>query len=372
MDHSRPTCALIGLLAVTAALYAALWWAPFVYQDAGYLSAAPVWTLPGRGLAMWTWMLTGHDAGLAHLVNLALHLLNGALLYALLRRLVPQASLALIAAGIFLLHPLSSEAIAYVTGRADVLITTGALLATWAVIVWTDQGGLWRVGLCALGLIGAALSKEIGFVAALLCVLTLSLWRGNHPAASLARAGVGIGAGVVIGASWWRMATWIGVAPESGGSALSWPAFAWLQLGAVWDRLVRVVFLRGFTVDPDALALSEGWRIGAAVATVALVALAVIAWRRVPLLTWALMWLGVCLLPRFVFAGQEFVKEYQLYPAMVGVSVVGAVALQALLEWIDELRLSGVSEVRDASREGEPRRRVRRGGGAVSGAAASA
>jgi tetratricopeptide (TPR) repeat protein len=56
-----------------------------------------------------------------HLHNLALHLLNAALVFAIARRLFGEARWALAIAGLFALHPIQTEAVVYLSGRRDVL-----------------------------------------------------------------------------------------------------------------------------------------------------------------------------------------------------------------------------------------------------------
>jgi hypothetical protein len=92
-----------------------------------------------------------------------------------------------------------------------------------------------------------------------------------------------------------------------------------------------MVYPVGFVVDPDALALSVGWQLVSALLTLHAAVIAVWAWRRAPLVAWGIVWVGLCVAPRFVFGSAEFLKEYQLSTAMVGLSVLGGAALSSLL-----------------------------------------
>ncbi len=64
-----------------------------------------------------------------HLTSVLLHALNGALVYRLARLLGCGAFAALGGALLFAVHPIHTEAVAWVTGRVDVLATTCTLLA---------------------------------------------------------------------------------------------------------------------------------------------------------------------------------------------------------------------------------------------------
>ena len=117
--------------------------------------------------------LWGAGAFGAHVINLALHLLNTGLVVTLARRGGVAPAAALLGGAIFALHPLQSEAVAYVSGRTDLLMTSGALLS-WLAL--GGGGSAWRRGLGAAAAGGIAmLSKESGF--ALLLLWPWWAWR---------------------------------------------------------------------------------------------------------------------------------------------------------------------------------------------------
>jgi len=112
-------------------------------------------------------------------VNLLLHLANGALLYALLRRIVDRLvpstttvspdAVALVISGLWLLHPLHVSSVLYITQRMNVLATTFMLagLVCYAegrlLSLRGDRSGVWT-GIFGMGLFGllAVFSKETG------------------------------------------------------------------------------------------------------------------------------------------------------------------------------------------------------------------
>jgi hypothetical protein len=112
-------------------------------------------------------------------VNLLLHVANGALAYALLRRIIgrllaPGATasadvLALLIAGLWVLHPLHVSSVLYITQRMNILATTFTLMG---LVCYTegrllslrgDRSGVWSalIGMGLLGLLGV-FSKETG------------------------------------------------------------------------------------------------------------------------------------------------------------------------------------------------------------------
>ena len=89
----------------------------------------------------------------------------------------------------------------------------------------------------------------------------------------------------------------------------------------------------GFSIDHDALALSPDALALSGLASVIAVAFIGWTWRRVPLVAWGLAWIGLSVAPRFVFRTSEFLTEAHLYLPLVGLSVIGAVALSTCWTW---------------------------------------
>ena len=294
-----------------------------VYEDANWLRTVDQWvwpTVPGRTLTYLsqhlTWRAVGVQPAVMHAINLCVHLLNGVLLWGILRRWA-GACVALTALAVFLLHPLTSAAVLYLTGRADLLMTLGLLLALWcaAAETWTSVTVVWLV----LALLAAMASKELGIVGPIVVGWTLLLQR-RWPRVS--RGGLWLGA--VVGVAMltlivFRVPSWFEMPPSAGGSALPWGPF-WIAQGSMTaDLLLRTVWLGGYTIDHDALVVSP-WTL----AILPLLAVYGVVVRR-PLVTWALGVIALATLPRWVFRTSEFVTEPQLYLSMVGVAtLVGA------------------------------------------------
>jgi hypothetical protein len=77
------------------------------------------------------WLYGGHPAGY-HALNLLLHLASGGLVYRILRHpsmKVASPAIAFWTALLFLLHPIATEAVTYISGRPTVLMTCGYLAA---------------------------------------------------------------------------------------------------------------------------------------------------------------------------------------------------------------------------------------------------
>jgi predicted TPR repeat methyltransferase len=127
---------------------------------------------------------TGTDsvAGL-HAFNVILHALNAWLLIVLARRFGAPGAVAAAGAAVFALHPLQSGAVAYISGRTDILAFLFVLLAlhgacTAAIATAPDASGATKakgaVGalLALVAVVAATLSKESGVVAGPLVAAT--------------------------------------------------------------------------------------------------------------------------------------------------------------------------------------------------------
>jgi tetratricopeptide (TPR) repeat protein len=104
-----------------AALFSQDYWNPFgaggLYRPATTVSFLVDYAVLGNG---------ERPLGY-HLTNLALHLACVALLYALVLRLARRPWAAAVAAALFGLHPITTEAVTYIAGRADLLMAAGTL-----------------------------------------------------------------------------------------------------------------------------------------------------------------------------------------------------------------------------------------------------
>lgn len=183
---------LAALLALTAAAYAASVGGAFVWDDVilirdnprlatldGALAAAggdffqqaaasdplsgyrrPVPTL----LNALTLAAAGPTPWVFRLTNLLLHLGAVALAFGLLRRLGVGPRAALVGAGVFALHPAQTEAVAFVSGRTDLLAAVFGLLAVHGHLTARRRGSArWAAG-AALALGAAIASKEVALV----------------------------------------------------------------------------------------------------------------------------------------------------------------------------------------------------------------
>ena len=107
---------------------------------------------------------SGGDPSGYRVTNLVLHALAAALLLLWLRRCTEAPGVALLGALVFAVHPALSEAVAWVPGRNDSLVTLWAL-ASWLALMRARAAAGWRWRLAHLaGWLLALLSKEAAVV----------------------------------------------------------------------------------------------------------------------------------------------------------------------------------------------------------------
>lgn len=120
--------------------------------------------------------------GFMHLVNLLLHIGNTFLVYLNVRVFVPRTNngirgLPFTAALLFLIHPLTTESVNWISGRTDPLAAFFALGATWLAMKSIQDGVLPRLWLASFLLILGSMSKEVAFFVFPALILFIALYR---------------------------------------------------------------------------------------------------------------------------------------------------------------------------------------------------
>jgi tetratricopeptide (TPR) repeat protein len=113
--------------------------------------------------------LNGEDPSGYHVMNILIHALNGILVFFLLEELFARRMLSLLTALFFVLHPIRTEAVASIVGRAESLSACFVLVAWLLYIRHCKTGRIRWLGLSAAVFVLAVLSKEsaLAFVALL-------------------------------------------------------------------------------------------------------------------------------------------------------------------------------------------------------------
>ena len=120
-----------------------------------------------RPILMASFALDYHQWGLEpfgyHISNILIHLGNALLVYGIIRLVFRRELLAFFTSMLFVLHPVQTEAVTYISGRADLLAAFFCLLSLYFFITYLDFDGyrkrLYFVA-SALSFLFAMLSKE--------------------------------------------------------------------------------------------------------------------------------------------------------------------------------------------------------------------
>lgn len=327
-------------------IYAPALHGPFLLDDTylpftlpGYVHA-PLrsWIGAIRPVLMFSFWLnfktSGTDPFSYHLVNLFLHLLNGALVFLIVRRVLSWTGiesrrnniLSAFAAGLFLLHPLQTESVAYVASRSETL-SVFFIYAAFAVFVYRRPAAIsWRFAIPALVLFGiAALTKE--HAVALIGVFLLTdyfwnpawsfqgakrNWRLYAPIAIIGLAGLAFVLKVLSTA---RTAGF-------GFKDFTWYQYFFTECRAFWGYLLLFVAPFDQNIDhtfPISKSLLDHGAVFALIGLLAVIAAGWIWRRRFPLASYGLLVFLILLAPTssFIPIADPFV-ERRLYLPFIG------------------------------------------------------
>lgn len=137
--------------------------------------------------------LFGFNAHGFHLFNVLVHLLNGAMVYALVQRLFGKAPIAFMISAVFLVHPVQTEAVACVAGISNLACALFMLTSLYGYVRWGQAtgraGGLWMT-VAVFSFIIALFTKEQAVVLPFICLMYEGLMRQRSAASIVARLAV--------------------------------------------------------------------------------------------------------------------------------------------------------------------------------------
>ncbi len=106
-----------------------------------------------------------------HLFSNLIHIANGILVFSILYLAFRKKWAAFITALIFLIHPLQTEAVTYISGRGDLLVVFFMLLALWLFIKNQETANRKYQVLSIISLVPALLSRETAIIFPFLLVI---------------------------------------------------------------------------------------------------------------------------------------------------------------------------------------------------------
>ncbi len=370
---ARDAVAAVLLAALAFAVFLPALGLPFLnYDDPDYVTANPFvrdgltaagarWAFTGVGYAAnWhplTWLSHMLDVSLwgaapwgHHLTSLLLHSLNAALLFLLLRGLTGVVWPAFTAAALFAVHPLRTEAVAWVSERKELLAACFALLAVLAWLSWARRRRPAHLAAAVLVYAMALLCKPMPVTLPLLLLL-LDWWPLGRPARGGWRVLLAEKIPFALLAA--GSAAMTLVAQSRGGAVLHAPHHAGLRLAAAATAVAGYV---GRTLWPAGLAVFYPYDehpSGLVVAVAALFAAAAtllavrLAGRR-PWVAAGWLWFAAGLLPvlGLVQVGWQAMADRYTYLPGIGLAVIAAwgsaEAARRLPRWLTVALLAAV------------------------------
>ena len=370
----RP-CWLAGSVALLAAAFGLAWHncfsGAFVYDDTParvdnasirqwwppgpvLTGMRPDLTVSGRPLGNLSlavnYALGGTDPAGYHAINLLIHLLAGLALFGVIRRTLRRPALrdrfgpdstwlALAATGLWLVHPLQTEAVTYTVQRVESLMGLFFLLTLYAFIRAAEapRPGWWQAGAVAACLAGMA-SKEVMVSAPLVVLLhDRTFFAGSFRAAWVRRRWLYVG----LGLTWLPLAYWVATTGGRAGSAgfggavTSWE-YARIQCLAIlhYVRLAAwphpLVFDYGILNNPPLGAVLPRALLLAGLLAATAVAVA----RRRPA-GFLGAWFFLILAPSssFVPVVTESLAEHRMYLPLAALLVLAVLALHRVIGW---------------------------------------
>jgi tetratricopeptide (TPR) repeat protein len=305
---------------------------------AGLTRAGVTWAFTTSHAANWhpltwlshmlDWTLFGSWAGGHHLTSVLLHALNTVLVFRLWRTATGAVGPSAVVAGMFGLHPLHVESVAWVSERKDVLSACGTLLALQAYVVYAHTGGRRPYARALLWLVAALLAKPMAVTVPGLLLL-LDVWPLQRLASGARRLVVEKLPFVAIAAL--ASAVTLGVQRRGGAVA----ATNALDLGArLGNALVAYVAYLGNAAWPTGLSFFypypdhlPAWQpLGAAALLVTITAAAAMVVGRRPYVLVGWIWYLWMLLPVIgvVQVGDQARADRYTYLPLVGIFVIVA------------------------------------------------
>lgn len=308
----------IWVLALTGALIVCylphILWAEWVYEDLAWVIAAeqdvihPRWT--SRGLTRWAFVQewrVSRSPPLFHAIGVVLHAVVAALAGILGARLGLSRMSVWLVVMIMLLHPLTSEAVAYAAQQGELIAAIGVLGSI------TIAAGPWRAW-TALALLTSVLiglgAKESAVVVVLLVPLTWwatkkSLWElGFWCGLTTLVIGVIITGGL-------RMVVNAG---ESPGATVAARVWLLAQSAAIVRTLGLLIVPLGLTVDYDYDIVPLAWRWLSVLVLMAVVGTAWrirTRWRLEAFCVWSIL---LVIAPRLIIqTPRSYVNDHQAY-----------------------------------------------------------
>lgn len=359
---------------LTAASYAGAWYGDFHFDDFHSILENPhlgSWhTFVGhldhmvRPVLYTTFLLDrfayGTSATGYHALNLLLHLGSACLIYRILSRAEEARHVAFWTTLLFLIHPIQTETVTYISGRSSGLMAFFYLLSLWLSIEgsvpWHGPTVSRR---CSIGAVTAFVmalgSKETAATLPVAILLwdvliggfTLQQLRASFISRYLPFCVILFAAG---GWAWWHP-RYAALAQFSFELRSPWEnVLSELHAGMYSLWLFLVPWQQTFDHHLPMLRSWSEWPVPVDLAMFAgMMTAALLAARRLPLVSFGLLWYWLQLSPMMIIPRNDLLSERNLYIASFGMLLVCVVLLSQVVQVVDGA-LSSPASLRTAAR----------------------
>ena len=272
-----------------------------------------------------------------HLLNLLIHAANTVFVYFISKRIAQNFSSeapALFAALLFAVHPVQTEAVAYISGRSTSLMATFYLGSLLAYIRGSDtKGHLWSYGVSPVLFIMGLLTKEIAItLPAVLLLWELAFGQRKRFAAIAKRQVIHWG---LFAAALFFLIAHPGYGPllEYSFDIRSLKETLLSQINGVFYLLSKLIAPYSLNIDPDLPVMSQ-WTVLLVLKAgllLALICAGLMSLKRSPQFGFGVLWFFIVLLPtNSLIPRLDLANERQLYLSSWGLFLVIAGACAKL------------------------------------------
>lgn len=354
------------IVAIGFAAYSNSFHGPFIYDDrmnivenphvralwplSHSLSAPDQSSLAGRPVLAFSFAISyalfGLDVRGYHAMNLAIHLVAGLVLFGLVRRTLLSSplrdriagsatTLAAVTAALWVVHPIQSECVTYITQRAESLAGLWYLLTLYCVVRAEDatRRRAWHfaaVIACALSMA----TKEVAATAPISVLLYDAVFLSGSIRVALKRRAPLY---ACLAATWLLLAALMASGPRSTSvgfdmAGLTAWSYALTQSGVLLHYLRLAIWPHPLCFDydwPVAQSFRDVWPF--AVALVALIVATIVLYRKNRPLAFCVLWFFLILAPTSsVVPLKESAVEYRMYLSLagfVGLVIIGGYSI---------------------------------------------
>ncbi len=306
--------------------------APF-YLDDGHVLETGLGALPStRPLGFYSFYVSSMVADLLgpllhwkamfyfRVTNLLIHVLAATAVFWLAWELAKKHLVAAIAGTLFLVHPIQSQPVLYVTQRFESLATLFMVLSAAGYARFRNSHDRrWLIAVLGFGVL-AAFSKETAVVLPLWIVLieltSFRTWRWDRRFFFL------IPVGLLLAIPAWRAFTGSGVTLTS----VPWPQYIASQGGVLLKYLQLSLYPYEQFLFYDVGVVTEfSWSIVLEwVLVLSVLTTGIVLIRRYPTIGFGIVTFFVMLLPVTLLPLPDLIFEHRIYPAFVGLSIAAA------------------------------------------------